>query len=422
MSNALAIGAVTAVLRDLLANRFNDPIISANLGGTPTITALPPDIVVSSPTNGDGDGLNLFMYQVSPNTGWRNVDYPARDSEGERIRYPPLALDLYYLLSAYSQETFHAEMLLGYGMQLLHEVGVLPRNLVQTRLGDLEPPEDVLATSELAQQIEMIKIVPKSLSTEEISKLWAAFQTNYRPTAAYQASVVLIETDRPPRSALPVRERRVFVIPFQRPLIEAIQPQIIGPGETLTIQGHNLSTSDIDNLRIRFGSEPLVAPNPEEVSNTQISVTPSASLAAGVNPVQVVHFINYEPAPDNDPDLREGFESNLVAFILTPRITTAFPITVAQGETLTLDVEPPVGQQQRVALLLGDQAIAGESRSIAEPPTPTANLDFLIPTDFPIGDYLARLQVDGVSSPLEVDEDETSPTFNQYIGPTITVT
>ncbi len=37
------------------------------------------------------------------------------------------------------------------------------------------------------------------------------------------------------------------------------------------------------------------------------------------------------------------------------------------------------------------------------------------------GDYLVRVQVDGAQSPLLVDTDPVSPTFNQYINPKVTI-
>ena len=37
------------------------------------------------------------------------------------------------------------------------------------------------------------------------------------------------------------------------------------------------------------------------------------------------------------------------------------------------------------------------------------------------GDYLVRVQVDGAESRLEVDQDPNSPTYNQYIGPKVTI-
>jgi hypothetical protein len=203
MSTALAIASVTVVLKDLLNNGLIDHNVSASVGEV-MVSALPPDRIDALDTE-NKSRLNLFMYQVTPNAGWRNIGLPSRDGRGERLSNPPLALDLHYMLTAYGLEEFHSEILLGYGMQLLHETPVLTRAAIRTALapptpvvgGSGLPPEmQALSTSELAEQIEQIKIIQQSMSTEELSKLWPAFQAKYRPTAAYQASVVLIESHR----------------------------------------------------------------------------------------------------------------------------------------------------------------------------------------------------------------------------------
>ena len=51
--------------------------------------------------------------------------------------------------------------------------------------------------SDLADQVELIKITPAAMSIDDMSKLWTAIQSNYRPSSAYQVSVVLIEGTRP---------------------------------------------------------------------------------------------------------------------------------------------------------------------------------------------------------------------------------
>ena len=56
--------------------------------------------------------------------------------------------------------------------------------------------EAALAESNLDQQVERIRITPQPLTLEEMSKLWTTFQTQYRISAAYQACVVLIESER----------------------------------------------------------------------------------------------------------------------------------------------------------------------------------------------------------------------------------
>src|SRR5579871_6638942 len=133
MSTALAIASVTYVLKDLLNNGIIDADVSSSVAGDIKVTALPPDRIDATADN-EQNQLNLFMYQATPNQGWRNEGYPRLDSQGNRIGNPPLALDLHYLLTAYSVSELHSEILLGYGMQLLHEMPVLIRDDIRTSL------------------------------------------------------------------------------------------------------------------------------------------------------------------------------------------------------------------------------------------------------------------------------------------------
>jgi hypothetical protein len=96
VSNALAIAGVTAVLRDLLNNGLIDHSVSGTLGNAVTVSALAPDRIIAS--NGvEPTQLNLFLYHVTPNQGWRNERLPSRESAGRtRLSNPPLALDLHY--------------------------------------------------------------------------------------------------------------------------------------------------------------------------------------------------------------------------------------------------------------------------------------------------------------------------------------
>jgi hypothetical protein len=257
MSSAFAIAAVTAVLKDLLNDGLINHDLSAKVGNV-KVTALPPDLVpITNPD--EPSRLNLFLYRVTPNIGWRNADLPSRNDSGTRLTNPPLALDLHYLLTAYSAQELHSEVLLGYAMQLLHETPVLTRDAINKTLKPslpddvtLPPGLDMLSTSDLAEQVEAIKISPQYLSLEEMSKVWTTMQKPYRPTTAYQVSVVLIQSTQPASSPLPVLMRGsgnegVRVLPSLIPpyptiaRIDLPNGQISAlPGDTLTIVGHHL--------------------------------------------------------------------------------------------------------------------------------------------------------------------------------------
>ena len=164
------------------------------------MTAVAPDTIDLDDAD-EPPRLNLFLHQVTPNSGWRNAGLPSRSAiSGERLTNAPLALDLHYLLTAYGRADFQAEILLGYGMHLLHERPVLDRAAIRRALNPspldvsmLPPAFQALAASDLADQVELIKITPAAMGTDEMSKLWTAIQSHYRPSAAYHVSVVLIE-------------------------------------------------------------------------------------------------------------------------------------------------------------------------------------------------------------------------------------
>jgi hypothetical protein len=417
MSTALGIAAVTAVIKDLLQNGVIDGTITEAVGEV-LVSAQPPDRIKADAT--ERSQLNLFMYHVVPNAAWRNVELPSRDASGRSIRNPPLALDLHYMLTAYSPVDFHAEILLGYAMQLLHETPVLTKPLIRkslqpahdvTATGETLPPAmSMLSSSDLADQVEAIRITPQLMSTEEMSKVWTAMQAHYRPTAAYHVSVLLIEGRLPARQPPPVRSVNTRVAQYRRPVIDTLKPQRATAGAVLSLDGMNLG---VPGVRLRFrGGEA----GPSLMGDDHLEVVLPATLLVGVQSVRVVQGTDFgTPAEPH-----AGFESNEVPFVLTPQITVppgAPPqFTVARGGTLTLAITPPVFRTQKVRLFVGDRTLALADR---QPPSATADatLDFHVPASWPVGDWLMRVQVDGAESPLMVD-----PATRQHVGPQLRIT
>jgi hypothetical protein len=450
MTSALAIASVTAVLRDLLNNGLIDSDISSVIGNVVVSTLAPDRIDITS--NDQQSQLNLFLYQVTPNASWRNIDLPARNAAGERISNPPLALNLHYLLTAYGAQDLHAEILLGYGMQLFHETPVLPRKAIRTSLQNpaqvgsgsgLPAAMRALFTSELAEQVEQIKIVPETLNTEEISRMWSAFQAHYRPTAAYQASVVLIESKQSIKISLPVAERQVHVFPFSQAVIDEIRSQVktgdpilinqpILPGQNLVLMGHQFSGS---NVIVDVGGIEVL-PAAGDVTDNQIIVAIPAALKSGVHGVRVIH----QQAMGKPALPHRMFESNVAAFVLRPVIDEAsISFAVGPGDnpidgTVLFKVNPPVGDNQSVVLILNELApnvsppvassgasysFIAPSRTNVSPPLspPDSTQNFAIPIrGVKAGTYLLRVQVDGAESPLIVNVNT-----GQYVEPQVEI-
>ena len=433
MSSALAIAGVTAVLRDLL----NDGLINHNVAGvigtSVKVSVGPPDQVV--PGNGnEASQLNLFLHQVTPNLGWRNEGLPSRDPSGrQRMSNTPLALDLHYLLSAYSSGDLHGEILLGYAMQLLHENPVLTRQAILTALspspavGNTLPPAlRALSDSGLENQIEQIKITPEYLNIEEMSKIWTATQSHLRPTTAYMASVVLIESTRPVRSPLPVlsrgpvdpvthRDRGIQVIPDLLPPLPTIEEVTLAEGQpvarlgqTVNLSGHHLDGTGRTILLVndRFDINQSIAAlgtGGAALMQFVIPVAQAANFPVGVWHVGVSVLRPGEATPR---------ESNRLAMTIAPEIT-GLPISVARDGTGTasfsINFRPVLRPGQKVALVLGQQEYSPQSFV-----APVSTLSFVIP-NAPVGNHLARLRVDGIDSPI-IDRSATPPVFlNQRI-------
>ena len=450
MSTAAGIAAVTAVLKDVLLNGLVDHDAIAMVGNV-MVTAQSPDRIALPEQNSQ---LNLFMYLVTPNPGWRNVGLPSRDSAGELVNAPPLAIDLHYLLSAYGTKDFHAEILLGYAMQLFHEMPVLTRAAIRqafspalTVNGSAGPQGKIpaelqnLFQSGLADQIEQIKITPSYLNTEEMSKLWMAFQTPYRPTASYNVSVVLIDSKRQGKVAPPVRQRAIFAVPFAQPTIEQILSQS-APGEAFLAHLRILAASRIalvgKNLqgtgtRVVVGDQSVLEAQ-QDVTATRIEFTLPAGLQPGVQSVRVVHRMNLA-IPPASPAWHDGLESNVVSLVLSPElanvqanVTTGQgqPIDVLRGGNITFDIEPAVGKRQRVMLLLNERnapdtrtpfAYRFEGTSHSQPTSPDVSASLVISfVGVPPATYLVRVQVDGAESPLAVDAG------GNFVSPNVSIT
>jgi hypothetical protein len=402
MSNTLAIAAVTQVFSDLLRNVQDNPML-----GPTSVTNLPPDQAAPDPQNPERR-LNLFLYQVSPNPALSNDDLPFRDSSGQVIGQPVLALDLHYLLTAFGLgnelDTHH---LLAHAMSLVHETGFLDRQAIRQAVN---AAGSLIAGSDLADQLELVRIAPQMLTEEDLYRLWTVFQTHYRLSVGYQASVVLIERGRETTSAPPVRDPHVTAMTIRQPLIVEVSPQpAVVPG-TLSLRGERL---DADKVTVRFLSGD-VTPSAGAVSPMSITVDLPGALQAGAQTVQVLH----EHRLDDSTETRPSFSSNAMPFVLIPTIT-AIPgggFVAHRGTEFTLDLTPDVGPSQRVVLLIGSRGVPRAIDTTAGGASPTGSVTFAIPADFPLGSDLLRVQVDGVESALESD-----PVSGEYTGPRVTV-
>ena len=405
MSNVLAIAAATRTLRNLLQQRM--PLLDTDLSDL-EVTLQPPDQARKGVSKAQ---LNVFLYQVVANPAWRNLDMPGRVRPGETAP-PALALNLHYLITAFGRGDADLDAVshrvLAAAMSTLHDCAVL----------DGDDIRNALPGNDLADQLERIRITPLPQSVDELSKLWTAFQTNYRVSAAYEATVVLIDSQQATRAPLPVlrrgpQDRGVVATAAAAAVLDALSlpraQAAVRLGEDFTLEGRQLG---LENTVLRFNSLRLDAP---------VDVAPQAGPKAGSLSVHLA-----SPAEDADvaarwtpglytvallaqPPGAPAMISNELPFALAPIITVS-PLSAPAGDvTLQLTCMPRLRDGQRVYLVFGDRLAAPESWSNpADPHQPTA-LTFKL-ADVPSGTYPVRLRVDGVDS-IPVDFTGPVPAF-----------
>jgi hypothetical protein len=440
MSSPLAIGAVSAVLRNLLDNGLVEA--GAAMGSTVAVSAVAPDTINLDNAN-DPPRLNLFLYRVTPNQGWSNSGLASRGAvSGERLTNAPLALDLHYLLTAYGRMDFQAEILLGYAMHLLHERPVLDRAAIRRALDPspldvsmLPPAFQALAASDLADQVELIKITPAAITVDDMSRLWSAIQTHYRPSSAYHVSVVLIEGIRPAMAPLPVlsrgrrdpvtlRDRGVVVNPdLLPPLPTLFEAATLPPqsgarlGDQVDVTGVRLAgAGHVVRLVHRLDAVPIeIVPTSVDPRGRSLRIlmpndaAAQAALAAG----QLAASVRFTPT--GEPGSRD---TNSIPLILAPAPVIAADaglglpaVTVTRGGvpprvTVTMRSRPQVRLEQKAILSLGTVSANALPRAATSDP-----LIFEFPDSVIAGSHWVRLRVDGADSIL-LDQSGAVPVFD----------
>jgi Pvc16 N-terminal domain len=431
VSTALAIAATTRVIGALIDKTIQGANASGILGPPPYLTTKAPDQLEGS--GPEAAQLSLFLYHVTYNQGWREVGLPSRSASGVTVSSPPLAIDLHYLLIAYGDVEYVPQMMLGLGMSALHETPFLYRQQIDNVFSSppaLSAVDGALATADLAGQVEMIKITPEALTTEDLSKLWTAFGEKFRPTVGYEATVVLIDSTTPAQSALPVTSRNLAVFQLSEPSITGVSPMYLPWAATLslTLTGANLTGQ---GTVVVFDNNPGApqTPGPAGPGGTTITATVPA-LPAGINTLRVVRQVAI-----GAPPAKNTAESNVSLFYLQPVIRRDpnhpddYLITVGSVDSsadppttpVTVELDPALQSSQQVQLLLNQLEPAAADAPLsftfdAQPAQISSNSVTFTTWGAPAGPYLVRVRVDGAESQLNTD-----PATGAYATPAVTL-
>jgi hypothetical protein len=394
MSNYMAIGTVTAALELTLQG----PVAAAVGGGK--VTSDRPAGAGFKPTK----GVNLYCYAVVPNPAWRGGDLPTRASGGTLVRVPQAGVDLFYLMTGYGDDSaLEPQRAIAAVVATLQADPTITKQTIdlvvqQANLG-ANPIHPELKTSDLGDQVELVRLCPIEMSTEELSKLWTVFESPYSLSVAYRAGVVLLNPPGSVASGPPVLSRAIDVLSAVAPHVDSVV-SAAGAGMDITtasqvlVRGSGFASG---SPLVRLAAGDVV---PDRATDLQISVTLPNGLAAGNQGLQVVEQLYL----GNPPQPHPGPASNLVHFVLHPTITAVNHgagtpaggglINITVAATLDVSVTPT----QSLLLLLRDPA---SGRLIGMFLSPSLNA----PTNAPSfnirvapGTYAVQVQVDGAAS------------------------
>jgi hypothetical protein len=192
----LDLSAVTDNLIDLVKNSWSTAPIWTELGSgtptfTPTFSGLAPDAI----RDGSGPQLSLFLYHVESDVAQESNFWTSQmlRSPAQAVSYLPLALNLYYLLNAYSETSYAEEQqAMSVALRIFHANAVVRSDSSPT------PAWTLTLTME-------------HRSYDELSRLWQATTTPLRLGVVYRAAVLFLTPDDPVAAAKNVATVRTTV-------------------------------------------------------------------------------------------------------------------------------------------------------------------------------------------------------------------
>ncbi len=202
----LDLSAVTDSLIGLVKSQWTTAPIWTEVGGspagptfTPNFTGLAPDAMRQEA----GPQLSMYLYHVESDNAREALFWQPQMADaaaGEPARFLPLALDLYYLLSAYSETSYTEEQeAMSVALRIYHA-----NPIVRSDPGTAVPWE--------------LTLTVEHRSYDELSRLWQATTAPLRMSLVYRAAVVFIEPDPMPAPAPQTSSFSVDVNPVALPL------------------------------------------------------------------------------------------------------------------------------------------------------------------------------------------------------------
>ncbi len=248
-----------------------------------------PDVLPLPPEHITGEALGLHLYALGENGHFKNPVGP--------VASHPLALDLYYQLTAHGQPATptlqsvqREHLLLGLAMKVLHDFPTLDSTLTVNGVQ--------IFTAVGLSDDNVLRVELQTVEPEQAVTWWTASSESVRPSAYYQVAVAFLEPEPAPAAAPPVLGRSILgfvgtapyvegteashllALPGQAPQTITVSPAQIEPGGSFTITGSGLGGDPTVTLSHEAWAEPAAL-----AGGSYLAAGDREELTVGVDPV-----------------------------------------------------------------------------------------------------------------------------------------
>lgn len=442
----LDLSIVTELLMGTIGNYWPDSALWTTLYSDayfkPEITGLTPEAVRKR----DGCQLTISLLHIENNKSLRNYVYPltpqspnSPSPRAQQLPALPLALDLYYFVTAYSDNNYQQEQqAISIVLNCFHQNPILHQNV----LFPGSPPTQTREEFSLTMEIESI---------DSMSRFWQAITAPFRLSLIYRVSIVFLTPPAPPALAKSVIRYGLAVEPASFPL--APSGQVFGTSSTTVFAAPPNPPAASESVQIDYSPATVApgerffiygaglnqgtdytgpAPNPGTSYRVYLSQAPDFSDEQEVtaswktadtdpnNPIQTTARVVLDlPAtvgalPANAPQpgvysLRVGSQTPADA---VPNRTNATPFSVAARVDAPSPLLVEAGGQYAVTgmgFVAGSTEVLLDTTPLAYVTAPLAAGQFSVtgnsaiafktPSNLSTGLHTVRIRVNGVESP-----------------------
>ena len=415
----LDVGLVTRVIRRVIEESVkSSPAWSPR--PDPTISVLPPDKL-------EDGSLGVYLYHISEDPAFKNQPPGGTSSDPVPVRYTPMGLNLFYLITTDAKadtdnKMLDAQLLLGLAMKALHDYPTLTDD---SDVNGVKVFEEV----GLEKTDTRLRITMQPTAHNEAVSYWTAGQSPLRLSAYYNVSVVLLEPEKPPTRAGRVLGYDVHTFVTGSPRLATskntlnvtipttgvtqkieLRPAQVPIGGRLELLGLNLSGDHtelvLSNSRwsgpVRADVSWGVTATGERVLATVQNQSDSNQILSGTYTAKVL-VSEHRTMPDGST--RTFIKaSNETPFTITPRIDTVSAPDAFGNVSVTgfrfqhADIAP-----EHIQVFLGADPLSTGTAGALNPGeyaiTGPGNLELRLPTGTSPGFVPFRLLIHGAESP-----------------------